>query len=176
MVNLLLVVGGVFIAVVVLVLVLIVIKRSKGKIIINLSKYQFSPGDTIEGTVVLKLKKSVESKGLKVGLSGQQRNTRYGRSSSGGVSRSSRTGSLFNFQQPLDGEKTYPAGEKEYPFKIKIPKDLLASRVLGNDALGTAIKGVQLLSGNVTSVYWYVEAYLDIAGLDLRKEVQVNIG
>ncbi|MFH1290750.1 MAG: hypothetical protein ABIH92_05060 [Nanoarchaeota archaeon] len=176
MVNVLWIVLGVILVIVILVVVLLIVSRSKGKIKIGLTHFQFSPGDTIEGKISLNLKKPVEAKALKVGLVGIYKNTKYGRSGSGGLSRSSRSGYAFEFRQPLDGEKEYPASEKIYDFKLKIPKDLLSSRALGNNMLGTLVKSAQILSGNISSIRWYVVANLEMKGFDISKKVQVNIG
>ncbi|MBU0907013.1 MAG: hypothetical protein KKD18_04245 [Nanoarchaeota archaeon] len=167
------VVGGVvFILAVVLVMWLSM--KSKGRIIIQLNGYQFSPGDTIEGTVVLDLKKQVEAKALNVGLLGMYKSTSY--SGSGGLSHKTRTGKAFEFKQPLDGEKVYNLGRSSYNFKLIVPRDLLSSRALGNDMLGTVVKSVKILSGNMSRIDWYVTANLEIKGLDISKKVRVNIG
>ena len=167
---------GVIALVLILVIVFWLISRSKGKIMIGLTTFQFSPGDTIEGKVSLKLKKPVQASALKVGLIGIYRNTKYGRTSGGGLSKSSRSGYAFEFRQPIDGEKEYPAGEKVYDFKLKIPKDILASKAMGGGALGQVVKSAMVLTGNVSSIKWYVVANLDMKGFDVSKKVQVNIG
>ncbi len=161
-------------AIVVLLIVLWLVKRSKGKIEINLTNFQFSPGDVIEGDVVLKLKKPVQAKALKVGLIGIYQNTNYGKSPKG-YSRSSTKSYAFEFRQPIDGEKEYPSGDTSYHFKLKIPQDLLSSRAFGDGALGTIVKSVQILSGNISSIKWYVEANLDMKGFNISRKVQVNI-
>jgi len=163
------IIGGV-VAVVVIILVLFLIARSKGKIVIGLQKYNFAPGEIVSGTINLKLKKQVQAKGLKVGLLGMLRNTQY---SGGG--RNTSYQKVFEFKQPLDGEKTYPVGEKTYNFKIKIPKDILSSRYL-QGAMGTAIKAVQILSGNISSIRWYITSNLEMPGFDISKKTQINIG
>ena len=100
-------------------LVLYLWTRSKGKIEIKLSQFNFSPGDIIDGEIILRLKKPTQADSLQVGLIGEQRQTRY----RGGRSSTS-TKRVFDFQQNLDGKKEYQSGEKSYPFKIKVPQDL----------------------------------------------------
>jgi hypothetical protein len=135
----------------------------KGKIEIFIEKYQFSPGDTIKGKISMKLKKPVHARALKVGLIGEK----WGPSSRGG----SATYYVFKFEMPLDYEKDYLEGE--YEFEIKIPVDILESAPGG--LAGEVLKSYRFLSGMRTS--WYVEAKLDIpSGLDVSKQVQVNIG
>jgi hypothetical protein len=170
MVNWILIIIGVVVLVLVIILVLFLLARSKGKIVINLQKYNFAPGETVTGSINLKLKKPVQAKSLKVGLLGRMHNTQYSR---GG--RSDRYQKAFEFKQPLDGEKTYPVGEKIYNFNIKIPKDILSSRYL-QGALGSAIKAVQIISGNISSIKWYITSNLEMPGFDISKKVQINIG
>jgi len=167
------VVGG---AVLILVVILIMwlSMKSKGKIIIQLNGYQFSPGDTVEGKVILDLKKQVEADALNVGLLGMYKNTNY--SGSGSLVHKTKTGKAFEFKQPLDGKKVYNLGQSSYNFKLIIPRDLLASKALGNNMLGTVVKSVQIFTGNISRIDWYVTANLEIKGLDISKKIRVNIG
>lgn len=142
----------------------------RGKIEINLKKYNFSPGDTIKGKISLKLKKSVQAKTLKVGLVGEKVTKEFRRTSDTRT-RQKKT-YFFNFEMPLDGEKEYLKGE--YSFEIKIPSNVLQTP---KGAVGDIIKGIQVLSGKDIMMSWYVIAKLDIpSGFDISKKIQINIG
>jgi hypothetical protein len=162
------------VAVIVIFLLVWLLSRTKGKVEINLDKYQFSPGDTITGIAKLTVKKPIEAEAFNVGLMGMGKNTRM--SLGGGrTSHSTRYEKMFDFKQPLDGKKTYQ-GTKEYKFEIKIPKDTSGKKGSGNQMLDTAMKGAQMfMGGGLHSIQWYVTANLDMKGFDLSKKVKVNI-
>jgi len=138
----------------------------RGNIEVILEKYNYSPGETIEGKIILKLKKPIRAKKLKVGLRGEKKTKEIGEKPP-----EQKKTFIFNFEMPLDKEKEYFKGE--YDFEIKIPKNVLAPK----SAIGSVLKGIQILSGRETRVNWYIIAYLDIpSGFDISKKVQVNIG
>ncbi|MDO8428606.1 MAG: hypothetical protein Q7S92_05335 [Candidatus Diapherotrites archaeon] len=143
------------------------------KIEIQLDKFNFKPGETIEGTVSLKAKKPVKAKGINITFFGEKRvsSMSAGRSSSS-VRR------VFEFKQPLDGEKEYVSGENPlvYPFKIVIPSDLLNTQKAPEGNMGAVLQGIQFLTGNAGPTNWYLQANLDISmGLDVTKKVQINL-
>jgi hypothetical protein len=139
---------------------------------ILIEKYNYSPGETIRGKVVLKLKKPTKAKQLKVGLIAE-RKSREIRVTRGKTSTSESTRVVYKFEMPLDGEKEYLSGE--YNFEIKIPTSL-APQTLPGGMVGDIVKSLQILSGQESALYWYVIAYLDIPlGLDISKRVQINI-
>jgi len=155
----------------------------KGKVEIQLEKFNFKPGETITGTVKLLLKKPVQARQLRVVFYGIQNTRNTGISLAG--SNNCRVGSnnyrnrnnssvVHKFEMSLDGEKEYAGGE--YPFSINIPASLLDRGAKPDGALGTALQAAQFLSGSVTSLKWFVESSLDMPmGLDISKKVQVNI-
>lgn len=147
----------------------------QGKIEITLEKHNFKPGETIKGTISLKLKKPVQARQLKVVFAGlmTQTKTGFGLGQSGAsYSSKQRSQYVHRFEMKLDGEKEY-AGESSYPFEIAIPADIMQKSPEG--ALGTAIKAVQLLGGVSSRVKWFVESSLDMPGLDINKKVQINL-
>lgn len=144
----------------------------KGKIEIQLNNYNYSPGDTIEGTVVLSLKKPLIGNELSITIIGEKKVTQITGSSS-----MSRTIQIFNFKQPLDGQKEYPAGEQPlvYPFRIKIPANMQTQQQMPEGTLGTVLKAAQMFSGANSRVMWYLIARLDVKGLDVTHKVQINV-
>lgn len=146
----------------------------KGKIEIQLDKFNFSPGETIEGTISLKLKKPLKGNELSVRMYGEQKSSSMGLDGR----RSSRTVKIYDFKQPLDGEKEYEAGEQPlvYPFKIKIPAQILEQKKAPEGKLGTVMQAAKFLSGGATRISWYLQAQLDIPkAIDMRKKVQINL-
>ena len=152
----------------------------KGKIIIQLEKYNFSPGESIRGTVTVKLKKQVQAQGATLRLIGEKSSSRA--SFSIGNSDSSRrsppsTTYVFDFTQPLDGAKEYlPSQDYLYHFEIKIPQDLLAQPDFGNNFVGTLIKSAHIISNSLSTIRWYLIARLDVPwSVDVSSKVQINI-
>jgi len=143
-----------------------------GKIEVQLNNFNYAPGDTIEGTVALKMDKAAKAKGLSIMLLGELIPLRPGKH---GNNRK-----IFEFSQPLDGEKDYqPSPEPAvYPFKIVIPQGVLKGTQLP-DVGGTAgdvLKAATFLSGAGTRTSWSLIAKLDIPmGGDVSKKVQINI-
>lgn len=148
-----------------------IISRMKGKIIISLSNYNYSPGDTINGQVTLKLRKSVEASALNVRLTGERHNRSI--ANTGGRNQPNNQ-IVFDFAQPIDGEKIYSAGEQTYNFSIKIPQSVNTNL---EGIAGTVVKSIQILAGQDNLVKWYLTSTLEAKGINVKsKKVQVNIG
>ena len=157
----------------------------KGSIVISLQKFNYLPGDNISGNVTLTMKKPVKAREMSISLAGEQKVTRQVRTSSG-VSSQTQTNRVYDFKQPLDGEKEY-SGQAEYPFTIKIPVDLLGPAMAAQappmpDALAAGLKIAQqfaALTGaaSVAHIKWFLLAKLDIpGGMDISKEADIVIG
>jgi len=145
----------------------------KGKIEIQVPKFNFSPGETIDGNVILTLDKPMKAKGVTIELIGTKKSSSLNMSK--GRHSSSKT-TIFNFKQPLDGEKEYSASELKYKFQIKIPNDVLTQQAFGADIAGTLIKSAQILTGTSSRINWYLIARLDIPWkIDVSKKLQINI-
>ncbi len=158
----------------------------KGKIEVKLEKFNFKPGETIKGKVLVKMKKPTKARALKVIFLGTKTNS-SGVSIGGGVSVNASFGSknrqkqkttteiIHKFEMPLDGEKEY--SEAEYPFEILVPADILSRGSGPGGNLGTAVQAIQFLSGNSARIDWSIQAVMDIEGsFDVNKKLQVNIG
>ncbi|MCW1296386.1 MAG: hypothetical protein OH319_01760 [Candidatus Parvarchaeota archaeon] len=134
-------------------------------------KYNYSPGETIKGKVILKLKKPTKAKQLKVALIGEKM-LKEMQVTSASIKSKERKREIYRFEIPLDREKEYLTGE--YTFEIKIPSNLM--QTLPEGAAGEIIKTIQILAGSESITRWYVKAYLDIPlGLDISKQIQINI-
>ncbi len=148
----------------------------KGKIKVTLDKYGFAPGETIRGTLNMGLKKSVDARGLKIGLVAEEL-VRERRRDGKGTHTSRRR--IFDFDYPLDGEKTYPAGDHgPYPFEITVPKDE-ADPGHGEGGIGRTAAQVMRFATNVgrsRMLRWHVVAALDVPkAFDVKKRVKINV-
>lgn len=147
----------------------------KGKATLTLDKYQFSPGDKITGTIAFDLKKPVEASGVVVTLMAYNQTT-----TNTNGQQMTNSQKVFEFHLPLDGEKTYPAGNSTYTFSLTVPTNVAGARNAGmtsdNAALNTVMNVAQMFGNMNTSVMkWYVEGRLKAKGLDVKKKVQVNV-
>jgi hypothetical protein len=145
--------------------------KSKGKIIMNVERYSYSPGETVKGDIKLILKEPIQAKSLSVKLVGlfETKSTNF---SNGRSNTQSNSQEIFNFQQPLDGQKTYNSEEKTYSFQIKIPSDVIKKPT---GVAGAVLDSVSFLAGRTNTIKWYLTASLDISGFDLENTIQLNI-
>jgi hypothetical protein len=149
-----------------------------GKIELNLAKTAFAGGETIEGTLLLTVKKPVKAKGLFVKLYAtqlfQEQFNSMGKPEMREVKKT-----IYNFQESLDTEKEYPVCDaKPYPFKLVMPPmDNSTPRItnpLGN--LSIAFNGFQIGggAGPCGLPMWGVEGFLDIPmAFDVKANVSV---
>lgn len=136
---------------------------------LELEKLNFTYGDMIKGKATLKLKKPQEGRGVFVILQAEKKTTRYTSNGS-----ETRWETVFDFKQPLDGEKNYGTSPYEYEFEIKVPQMEQGKAPKG--IIGDLAQAASFLSGRSSSVRWYVIAKLDMSGRDVSKKVQINVG
>ena len=82
----------------------------KGKIELMLQKHSYSPGETINGEIHLKLKKPIKARKIEIRLLGQEKITSRHVSSRGGYHTRTNTYTICDVRIPLDGEKDYLNG------------------------------------------------------------------
>ncbi len=145
----------------------------KGKIDIKLSEFNYSPGDVIEGTVEVEFKTNIASKELSIAMLGEEVESQtVGVGTRGRSSNSRRT--IFNFKQPLEGEKEYSDGDTvSYPFQIKIPEDILEKGEGGG--LEKVASVLRVVSGSRRRIDWKLVARVSAPGFDMKKKIQINI-
>ena len=146
--------------------------RSKGSVSIVLDKYEFSPGETITGKIHIKAKKPIEAKSLNVTLRGVMKSSSSSITICGSNKQKNKEKEIFSFNQQILGVKNFTIGESDYSFTIKIPQNVLKN---AEGFAGAVVNTIKLISGDTRSVYWYVDASLDIPGFDLSKSVQINV-
>jgi hypothetical protein len=142
----------------------------RGKLKIELPKYNYTPGEVVEGVLKIKLKKPIQANGLFVRLYGEKKTRHY----SGGKTRH-RTEKIYDFEQPIDGEKEYLDHDLTYKFEIKLP-ETLDQNTMPEGTMGQVVKAMNVLSNRTTRIKWFVQARLDIPkAIDMRKNVQINV-
>ena len=149
----------------------------RGRIDVFLEKYNFSVGETIEGKVLIDLKKPIKAKQLKIGFYGLKIFTERVQTQKGTETRT-RKEFIHKFEMPLDGEKEYLKGE--YFFEIKIPENIQVEPKKPKEGIfSILLKGAQVLSeaaGITSRTKWYLEATLEIPmAFDIKKKVSINI-
>ena len=143
------------------------------KIILNLEKYDYKPGEKIKGVVKLNLKKPTKARKLEIGLFGE-RKERY-RGSDGKIQ--TKNVVVYDFRIPIGAEGEYQIGE--YPFEIGIPNNILSldtrKNLSGN--LGAVVDVLSTMSGQrIYPVEWFVKSQLDVPMMfDVKKEQKIVI-
>ena len=147
----------------------------KGKIEMSLEKYGYQPGESVTGSIDLKLKKTVHARGLSVAFRGDLITTRTRRDRDGHMRHERHTTRIYNQKIPLDGEKDYKGGN--YDFEIKIPDNILDMESKPDGMLGDALEAMKFMSGRHDRIQWYIVAKLDVPmGLDVSKKQDITIG
>lgn len=164
---------GIFGLIILFIIIKFIFKQMTGKIEIQLPKYNFNPGEKISGNIILKLKRPISAKSLKVGLIAQRKSNNVS-VNSGEIKTSSKNNIIFQFEQPIDGEKTYSVGEKSYPFEITIPKDIGNINNIGGVA-GEIAQGIQ----NVANMFggrikWYLYSEIKTT-FNINKRIEINV-
>ncbi len=157
---------GIIILVFVIFFVLYIIKMMKGKIDIQLEKFEYTSGENIKGIVTLKLKKEVEAEELRIGILGERKQRLYGKTST------TTKDIIYEFKKAISGEKIYPARESKYEFDLKIPNQIASKINTGNALVDTMVNSVQSFGGLIK---WYIIAELEVKGFNLKRRVQINI-
>jgi len=135
--------------------------ENNGSLDLRVDGASFAPGQKITGTVVLKLAKTMQARGLRVLFYGEIM------ASSGKHRRIQR---ILQTRQAISGEKLYSRGES-YDFELCVPMPV--EMQVPDNALGDAMAG---LMGVARPRGWFVHATLDIPGsADLNKRVQVSV-
>jgi hypothetical protein len=144
----------------------------KDQIDVKLEKYSYTPGETIKGSVELKLKRPLHAKKLMVGLIGlrivHQGNIAVGPIRVGNQGQQTQVYTIYQFEIPLDEEAVYY--HELYPFEIQIPSDILQSAQQNFNSTLTGLgktlseiaRVMDELSMSGSRVEWSVEAKLHI--------------
>ena len=157
---------------------------AKGKIDILLPKTGFTYGDTITGTLALRLKKPVNARELVISLIGEQKTTsRAVVPGQTGTTSSTQTVKIYDFKLQLDTEKEY-SGDRDYDFEIQIPGNMTGAGAQGLEMPGKLAQGLKMvhtaaaMMGKVPfqRIKWYLSARIDVrGGLNISKKADIVI-
>jgi hypothetical protein len=160
---------------------------SKGSIRIQLKKYSFNPGENIEGTLQVSLKKPTKGKALRVGLYGK-RIDRYvttdgiiGSGSKQSAGSSTESEIFYKFEQPVAGSQEYH--NNDFDFTLQIPPNVLeqAQQIENKmvEDMEKATSAIKVITGGTTKtqtqVKWVVKAILDLPGFDVSKGQDITL-
>lgn len=141
----------------------------RGKLRLELSKTGFVTGETVQGTLLLKLKKQVVAGYVEVELYAEER-----RSTVRGGKQTTEVHRVFENHVRVAEGQTYGPGEQRIPFSFQIPQDVQPK--IENELVQTAVSVAQLV-GLVARWKWYVKARVDIPkAVDMRsRSIQVFV-
>lgn len=149
-----------------------------GKIELRLPKTAYASGETIDGTLLLTVKKPLKARGLYVKLYATQV-YREQYISGGKPEMRNVNQQIYSFQQPLDSEKEYAVCDATpYPFKLVMPSMDTSMTQVPNPLrdISIALGGLQIGggAGPIGLPVWEIEGFLDLPlALDLKAKVSV---
>src|SRR3989344_5095335 len=140
----------------------------RGKMDIHLSRWEYRPREVIEGTLRMELKERVPARGVTIALVGEPRQTHH--------DAHPHAVKVFKFSVPLDGEKSYNAGEKKYSFAITVPESVKEQRPEIPENLPYGLSRLVRFVSTTHPLMWYVDGKLDVPkSVDVKKRVGINI-
>lgn len=148
-----------------------------GSIVLDLVQTGYKPGDTLTGTLTLKLEDPTPAERLVVRLSATGSRTRH-QQRDGEKALVHEKETLYSFDLEVDKERTYPPGESKYDFSLRIPTDTNSEVSLPNAGiLSDVVKVASAFSRGVSHpTKWTVRAFLDIPWKrNLKKELAIQV-
>lgn len=154
----------------------------KGKIVLNLEKYKYLPGENIRGNIKLELKKPINARKLEIKLKGIRKDRvtpgELSAVTGGNRAKGTHTTKVYDSKKTIDGKKEY--GNENYTFELEIPNNIFELAKLPIDNLSGKsegiVKSMHLVSGHDTNIEWYISAQLDISlGKDVKEKKQIEI-
>jgi len=132
------------------------------KITMKLDKFSFNPGEVVNGTVTINLKKPTYARKLEVSLIGVRRTSQM-------TNKGSKTSwqTVYSFEIPVSGEKEYQ--NETIQFQLPIAQDVLNAKTSQQavqdgleDKLGTAGSLISAVAVGTGQTKWKIRAQLDI--------------
>lgn len=152
-----------------------------------MKKYNFNPGEEIEGTLKVDLKKPMQGTQLSVSLIGKRIDTYM--TTSGLASTNSRKSVggnkkeqfFFDYKQPISGSQQYH--KDTFDFKLYIPPDILEHREEVVDkvteGMQHTVSAVKVITGGTTHAHtqikWVVKARLELPGFDVTRGQDITL-
>jgi hypothetical protein len=147
-----------------------------GSLELQLVKTQLVAGETVHGRLKLALTRSTEAKRLVVGLRGTRERTTVVRDARGHRSQRRETETVYEFEQPLDGKRSYQT--EAYDVHLAIPIDAVLPRAqMPDGTLGDVLRVVSsFVDVGPRPVVWHVFAYLDIPWkANVKQQLQISV-
>jgi len=152
-----------------------------GKIEINIPKKSYKPGEEINGTLFLTVKKPVKARGLFIKIFAEQR-FREIRTMNGKQDTTDVVRVIYTYQQGLDIEKEYPVTDPPaaYPFTLAVPGSAgsggTLSSPLGNLQISAGGFTIGSGPGPIGPAQWYLEGFLDLPfAFDVKAKLALNV-
>jgi len=132
------------------------------KITLKLDKFSFNPGEVINGTVTINLKKPTYARKLEITLLGVRRTNQI-------TSKGSKTDwqTVYSFEIPVSGEKEYQS--ETIQFQLPIAPDILSNKTGQQavqegleDKLGKVGGLISAVAVGAGQTKWKIRAQLDI--------------
>lgn len=146
----------------------------EGKITIMTEKTGYAPGELLKGKVILELNSPKKAKMLRIRFYGEQRQSRTS-ISMGRTHTSGSTVRIMEQEIALDGEKEYPAGQKEYEFQFQLPTLPKPQQSTDTGIAGVITNLAVSMADPYRNVTWHLDASLDLPmSMDVSKKQIVN--
>lgn len=150
-----------------------------GGIEIELDRHTFSPGDTIDGTLLLHLDETTSARRLMISLIGTRDRMRVMKDKTQGDQFHRHRETVHKFEYQLAGEQIFIPGETRHTFSMKIPSSFKGVKP---DIQGTGtVSNLLRIATNVASaasglMQWKVVGYLDIPlRRNLKKKIDIIV-
>jgi sporulation-control protein spo0M len=148
-----------------------------GSIAVDLVQTGYKPGDKITGTLTLKLEEATPAERLVVRLSATGSRTRH-KNRNGEKALVHEKETLYSFDLEVDDERTYPAGESNYNFSLRIPTDANSDVSIPDAGILTdVVKVASAFSRGVSHpTKWTVRAFLHIPWKrNIKKDLAIQV-
>lgn len=146
------------------------------KIALKLDKFSFNPGDVVNGTVAINLKKPTYARKLEVSLIGVRRTSQMT-----GKGSNTNWETIYSFEIPISGEKEYQS--ETIQFQLPIAPDVLNAKTSRQavqesleSKLGAAGSLISAVAVGTGQTKWKIRAQLDIPkAFDVKIEQDIQL-
>lgn len=135
------------------------------------SKVLFTPGETINGQIILTLTEPKKAKSLLACFYGEVSEKRYGPNNQ----TTTTTRKIEYTEVKISEQKEYPKGQSTYKFAITVPQIAISGNSYSPSAgiLGNLVNN---LIDPIRTAKWYLACKLDVEmAFDMNKHIQLNI-
>ena len=127
----------------------------EGSVEIITNKSFYSPGESVTGRIKLNLNQSKQADALRLRFYGELRND-------------DSSGRIHQREVIISGKKTYPQGQSDYPFELKLP-------IIKKQKMEGIVGSVMGFFDPVKRARWYLSASLDVKmSFDIYKRRRID--